>query len=443
MCARVSFIVAFVCFALISPSINAQSVETADVVVVGAGSAGVPAAIQAARTGAKTFLIESGSQLGGNATSGGVNFPGLFHAWGKQVIAGIGWEWVEKTVAVSGGAMPDFAVPTGRQHWKHQIRVNIPVYILIGEELCTNSGVCLRYYESPVSVEKVQNGGDANWKLTTSAMGEIRTIFCKQLVDCTGNGSLAVLAGAERMREEATQPGTFNYVIKHEIDLKTIDRKQIEEAYQQALRDGTLEQGDSRGGIISFLADSSTNYVYGADNSTAAKRTETNLRGRKAALRMLRFIQTLPGGESATIESMSAEVGVRETWRVLGEYVITRDDYVEGRKWEDSLAYAFYPIDLHENVAGVHPKHLEEGVVATIPMRALLVKNVPNLLAAGRCISSDRLANSALRVQATCMASGQAAGAIAGLAATQDVEPKDLDLEEIKETLRKADAIVP
>jgi hypothetical protein len=158
---------------------------------------------------------------------------------------------------------------------------------------------------------------------------------------------------------------------------------------------------------------------------------------------MLRFIQTLPGGESATIESMSAEVGVRETWRVLGEYVITRDDYVEGRKWEDSLAYAFYPIDLHENVAGVHPKHLEEGVVATIPMRALLVKNVPNLLAAGRCISSDRLANSALRVQATCMASGQAAGAIAGLAATQDVEPKDLDLEEIKETLRKADAIVP
>ena len=128
-----------------------KRVDAVDVVVAGGGSAGVPAAVQAARMGAKTVLVEAGFQIGGNATSGGVNFPGLFHAWGKQVISGIGWEWVEKTVRESSGTMPDFSVPTGRWHWKHQIRVNIPTYVLIGEELCANAGVELRYYESAIA----------------------------------------------------------------------------------------------------------------------------------------------------------------------------------------------------------------------------------------------------------------------------------------------------
>ena len=140
---------------------------------------------------------------------------------------------------------------------------------------------------------------------------------------------------------------------------------------------------------------------------------------------------------------MSPDVGVRETYRVEGEYVITHDDYVSGRVWDDSLAYAFYPVDLHENKSGVHPKHLQEGTVATVPLRALLANGVPNLLVAGRCVSSDRLANSALRVQATCMACGQAAGAAAALAALQDAAPGELNVEDIKNALREQGAIVP
>lgn len=431
-----------------------KRVDTVDVVVAGGGSAGVPAAVQAARMGAKTVLVEAGFQIGGNATSGGVNFPGLFHAWGKQVISGIGWEWVEKTVRESSGTMPDFSVPTGRWHWKHQIRVNIPTYVLIGEELCANAGVELRYYESPIAAEAITPDSpdrDASakarenyrWKITTAAQGEVRVLYCKQLVDCTGNGALAALCGAARMRESETQPGTFNYKIKHHIDLNKLDKEAAQKAFDEALRDGRLEPGDARGGIAAFLQNSENNYVYGADNSTAEARTETNLRGRRAALRMLRFVRSLPGGEDAVLESMSPDVGVRETYRVEGEYVITHDDYVSGRVWDDSLAYAFYPVDLHENASGVHPKHLQEGTVATVPLRALLAKGVPNLLVAGRCVSSDRLANSALRVQATCMACGQAAGAAAALAALQDAAPGELNVEDIKNALREQGAIVP
>ncbi len=97
----------------------------ADVLVVGGGTAGVIAALQAARAGAKTALVERGSQLGGTMTVGGVNFPGLFHAWGKQVIAGIGWDLVKKAVALDGGALPDFTKPP-RRHWQHQVLATRP-----------------------------------------------------------------------------------------------------------------------------------------------------------------------------------------------------------------------------------------------------------------------------------------------------------------------------
>src|SRR3546814_11391899 len=93
---------------------------TADVVVIGGGTAGTVAAIQAGRAGRKTILIESGSQLGGTTTVGGVSFPGIFFAWGKQVIGGIGWELVQEAVAMNDDTLPDFSIPHGRQHWRHQ-----------------------------------------------------------------------------------------------------------------------------------------------------------------------------------------------------------------------------------------------------------------------------------------------------------------------------------
>ena len=158
---------------------------------------------------------------------------------------------------------------------------------------------------------------------------------------------------------------------------------------------------------------------------------------------MFRFLKGIPGLEKVRLESMSPEVGVRETYRVRGEYLISLVDYTWGKRWEVSVCYAFYPIDLHDKSSGVRPAHLKEGVVATVPLRALIPKGSRNLLVAGRCISSDRLANSALRVQATCMATGQAAGAAAALAAQRGVTPGQLPSAEVKALLTAHGAIVP
>lgn len=121
---------------------------------------------------------------------------------------------------------------------------------------------------------------------------------------------------------------------------------------------------------------------------------------------------------------------------------MTVDDYVSGRVFDDAVCHAFYPVDLHTS-SGVRPKHLAEGVVPTVPLRALVPKGSRHLMAAGRGVSSDRLANSALRVQATCMATGQAAGAAAAVAARADAAPLEVPLDEIQKLLREHGAIVP
>jgi hypothetical protein len=348
---------------------------------------------------------------------------------------------VTNAVALDGGKLPDFTKPTGRRHYDHQISINIPLFVVLAEDALVRAGVTLHYHAAPVRIEAVPEG----WRVRTAATGDTRTITCKQLVDCTGNGTAAALAGFERLQEQERQPGTFVYHIRPNADLSKFDAKELQARFDAAVKDRQLHRSDCRWGLLQYLKSggNTANYVEGADNSTADARTQTNLRGRAAALRMFRFLKGIPGLEKVRLESMSPEVGVRETYRVRGEYLITHEDYTSGKRWEDSVCYAFYPIDLHDKTSGVRPAHLKEGVVATVPLRALIPKGSRNLLVAGRCISSDRLANSALRVQATCMATGQAAGAAAALAAQRDVTPGQLPSAEVKALLTAHGAIVP
>ncbi len=429
-----------------------------DVLVVGAGTAGVPAAVQSGRAGAKTILVEMTGQCGGTTSLARVRYPGLFHAWGKQVIAGIGWELVCRAVELNGDQMPDFTVDHGPDHWKLSIPVNPPLYALLAEEMCLNAGVEIRYYETPCFIEKTGSSTNqsndnsvptkysANWKVTTCSQGKFRTVYCREIIDCTGNGSAADLAGAERMRAVETQPGSIFYTIDPGIDIKNVDRKKIKELFRKAIAEGRLKREDIFSGCERFLwwprPSGTLTYVYGADNSDPVKRTQTDLLGRQSALRVLRFIKTLPGCENARLKEMSQQTGVRETFRVKGRYVITVEDYRTGRVWPDSVAYAFYPIDIHTK-GGVAPKRLDRGIVPTIPYRALIADKIDHFFVAGRCMSSDREASSGLRVQSVCMAGGQAAGAAAALAAQNKIAPADVDLKQLKDLLKKNGAIVP
>jgi hypothetical protein len=135
---------------------------------------------------------------------------------------------------------------------------------------------------------------------------------------------------------------------------------------------------------------------------------------------------------------------VRETVTIRGKARVTLDDYTSGRVWDDAVCYACYPIDLHIATGrGTDVRLLPEGTIPTVPRGALLPEGSRNFLVAGRCLSSDRLANSALRVQATCMATGQAAGALAALASSEGGDPETVPLAKLDELLRRHGAIEP
>jgi len=418
---------------------NAVRLET-DVLVIGGGTAGTIAAIQSARLGVKTILIESGSQLGGTTTTGGVAFPGLFHAWGKQIINGIGWEIVSETVAMNSDSLPDFTIPTGRSHWKHQIPINGYLYALLAEEKAIQAGVAIRYYETPVEV--IRKGG--YWFTKIVGKGTVCTIKSKQIVDCTGNASVAALAGFELLHENETQPGSLIFELEG-FDYSKLDEKDLQKRFDEALKSGIILKSDAYNGIKAVLQASpgtSVQHVKNASSATSALHTQANIAGRESLLRILRFVRTIPGCENTTVKKMQTETGIRETYRIAGEYQITVDDYTSGRVFDDALSYSFYPIDLHVE-EGVKPKQLQNGIVPTIPLRALIPKNSENFLVAGRCLSSDRLANSALRVQASCMGMGQSAGVVAALACKYNTTPIKVPLSEIRKTLKAQGCIVP
>jgi hypothetical protein len=379
-------------------------ITQADVLVVGGGTAGAIAAIQAGRTGAKTILVERGFMLGGMTTKGGVSFPGLFDAWGKQIIAGIGWELVKDSVELDGGKIPDFSkVPNS--HWKNQVRVNQFLYAILAEENCDQAGVQIAYYEFPQAIKKT----DAGWQVDCAGFGTRRRVLCKQIIDCTGGAEVVGMLNLPRLRENQTQPGSMLFML------------------DKANNPGRPNGPGS--GLLNSL------YIHGADSSNSRTVTAANLKGRKAVLERVRK-------EKKRLMHMQPEASFRESYRIVGETMITVDDYTSGRRFDDAVCNAFYPVDLHTKT-GVKPKPLKPGTVPTIPLGALIPKGSNNLIIAGRCVSSDRLANSGLRVQASCMAMGQAAGASAALAAKSNTTPMDIPITEIHKILRKHGAIVP
>lgn len=419
-----------------------------DVLVAGGGPAGVVAATQAARAGARTLLLEKSGMLGGATTLNGVNLPGLFHAWGQQVIAGIGWEWVTTSIRESGDSLPDFIDWRNRGHWTLQIPVNVPVYAAVADSLVVGSGAQLLLHTMPAKVRK----GDDLWEVEFCGKEGLSSIQARVLVDTTGDANLVALAGFPLQRNKQLQPGTLAmYAVGYDFEaIPSHVFETMEKAFLAAVEREEMLRSDFQASsepARSFLRAHGKNSIHvpGIDASTSKGKTEAELLARQALLRIVRFFRRQPGMERFHIEHCAPECGVRETFTIYGEKCISRKDYVAGKVWPDSVCHSFYPIDMHNvaGIGGIDTRPLEEGIVPTIPLGALLPKESRNLIVAGRCACGDQEATSAFRVQASAMAMGQAAGAVAAIAANRACDMREVDLRELQKLLRSHNAIVP
>ena len=209
--------------------------------------------------------------------------------------------------------------------------INPYLYSVLAEEACLRSGVTIRYYEFPLAVQEVAEG----WAVEIVGPGTRRRLTCRQIIDCTGGADIVGMLKLPRLREDETQPGSM--LFKLGGDPFRAGRERLQAVY-----------------------------VHGADSSTSATRTRAALAGRQAMLKQLR--QRLEeGDEEARLVHMQPEAAFRESYRILGETVITREDYATGRRFEDAICNAFYPIDLHTR-HGVRPEPLAKGVVPTVPV---------------------------------------------------------------------------
>lgn len=415
-------------------------IEQFDVVVFGAGPAGLCAALQAARAGAKTALVEKNGICGGTLTFCGVNYPGIFAAWGRQIIAGIGWELLVKTWNECNEGMPENRIP-----YMHQKKVDKLVFAAFADEALVSAGVDIRFHTMPGKAERDEKSN--LWNLTLCDKDGLYDICSKVVIDCTGDANVIHMAKLPCRMPEETQPGTLSMYF-HNFDESKLDFDLLEQRFNQALAEGRVVLEDmgwakrfNRGFFTGHGGNS--NHIVGYNGADSAGRTKMEIDGRKSILRMFRFLRSCPGLEDVEFHLNSGECGVRETRMIEGEVTITVEDYISGRKYPDGICHGFYPIDLHDAKTGCKQKMLPDGVLPSIPFRALIPRGSHNILAAGRCLSADRLSHSALRVQGPCMAMGQAAGAAAALAVNLNCEVRNVPIDKLRALLKEHNAILP
>ncbi len=408
--------------------------ETVDVVVAGGGTAGHIAALQTARAGVKTSVIEAGSMLAGTMTAGGVNMPNHFFSVNGPVVLGIPWELYTKSKRIEGLPIPDYAKRRPVESPGYYSYINIPIYVAVAEEEAAKAGVIIHYHEFIADVKAV---GDC-WEITSLGRGIKRIIKAREIIDATGDSDIVRALGLGVMRDEVRQPGSYQYKIEG-IEHEQVWEKEVQQIYEEAMASGELQKGDyAYPNMLPFKyyldhGGHNGTHIYQSDTSDAAGQTAANLEGRARMLRMFKFVtQSIPGCERAVLKTMYPRAVARETYRAEGEYIITQKDFLQAADFEDKVCNAFNYIDMHSQERGcdVH-FHESPDLLPKIPFRALIPKGSARITVAGRIVSAQRMALAGIRAQCICMAMGQAMGAAAALAVQRRIPSREVSAKDI------------
>lgn len=433
--------------------------EAYDVVVVGGGSAGICASIAAARNGMKTLLIENTGWLGGIGTTAGMVEFGPIVRGGIRVLGGIPHELMQR-MKDSGGAV--------LRNETEDMCFAPETFAHTAMAMCEEAGVQLllhaRFIDSIVRDRRICG-------ILVDTKEKTMLITAKVFLDCSGDGDLFFKSGvpyeAGRACDGGFQPMTLVFFVNNVNYREFLSCVEAEaggdpDAYfvklvAQAKADGKftipITRPGSTGPVPRFgrahdlscceVFINGTN-VIGKSGICARELTQAELITRRQIYEMYDFLKAyVPGFSQCYISYVPSEIGVRETRRMRGCYMLTQEDLLEKRRFDDRIAVGFNMIDIHQ-VAGedFDLTHMEPGAYYTIPYRCLICEELDNLIVAGRCISATHEALGAVRVMVNTMPIAEAAGTLAALAATDDQCVQSVDVEKLQQMLRKANAVL-
>jgi len=436
-----------------------------DVLVVGAGPAGIGAAISAARNGAKVLLLERYGFLVGNLTIAMVNPMFTFHdVQGKQVIRGIAGELVDRLVELksSQGHVTDLTFDNASMTPFDPEGMKYLLFQLVKE-----AGVELLLHSWAIGATR--EDGQVTSVIIENKSGR-QAITAKYIIDCSADADIVAMAEAPfvkgREKDGAMQPVTLFFRIggidmpnlrswmKNNRDLlkdspsdadidssKAIAFLGLKQLVKMGMENGEFPK-DAAPRILFYelpqegqIAVNATR-LQGIDGTNAADLTRAEIETRIQAWEIHKFLQKYVGGfEESYILDTGAQVGVRETRHIQGDYQLTEDDVLANRAFDDGIACGTFAID-------IHPPEGEQQIftgsgkaVYEVPYRTLLPQGLDNVLVAGRSISATHAAFGSSRVMATCMAIGQGAGLAAANLTKQGGDIRSVDVAQIRAQL--------
>src|SRR5512134_2063044 len=445
------------------PPRSAQLAAETDVLVVGGGPAGLGAALGAANAGADVILAERYGFLGGNATAalvmplmsfhtqmptrerrGATTLLPTDHGPGEPVVGGALAKLLQRLVHVGGAIPPTLA--TG-----YVVPFDPEWFKLVALDLLDEAGVQLLFH---AFASGILGDNKVEGVIFETKSGPL-AIRAKVTVDCTGDADIAVQAGTPTevgRLDGLVQPMTLmfrmaefhraafeGYVKENPKEWRGVHG--LWELVRKATAAGELKL--PREDILFFATPHEGEVSVNSTRVTRVLGTDVwdlsyaEWMSRRQMRQIAEFLkQYVPGFEKSYVMQSGVNVGVRETRRIIGDYQLTVEDVLSARKFDDGIARGAYPVDIHNPTGtGTVLKRLPPGEAYDIPLRCLMPQNAEGLVVAGRCISGTHEAHSSYRVMPIVMATGQAAGVTAALAARRGVRPRETSAREVQREL--------
>ena len=412
-----------------------------ELIVVGGGFAGVAAAMEAARHGKKVLLVDQYNCLGGTAC-GGLVLPFMPYSTREEgndrpLTGDLFLEIVDGLDQLGG-------LGENRKCFDEEILK------LVLQRMCLKYGVEL-LLDATVTDVQTENGKI----LSLSAWGKSRrlTLTADNYIDATGDAELSVLAGASyqvgREQDGLCQPMTLSFRVGG-VDRETAraHRQLLDEKYLERQAKGIIT--NPRENVLLFSTCHDT--VYHFNTTRVVKKnptcpedvTEAEVLARQQVQEVYELLKEHADGlENSYLMMTAAEIGVRESRMIVGDYVLTETDCKDCTRFGDAIAASNYEIDIH-NPEGTGTSHyfFKPGEYYTIPYRCLIPKEATNLLVAGRCISSDHGAQASYRIMPNVCTLGEAAGSAMGLAVKEGKQVRDIDVGALQAELKKNGAFI-